>query len=82
MKTENLIAFGIVFALCVLLVVVVPFVLGAITWTWSINTWLVIMGNTPVVVWWQGGLIGLVPTIGYFGVPVAIVTWIVSLFMS
>jgi hypothetical protein len=31
MKTENLIAFSIVFALCVLLVGVVPFTLGALT---------------------------------------------------
>ena len=52
---------------------------GAICWTYTINTWLVFLGKTPIIVWWQGSLIGYVPIIGQLAIPAAVVTWIIML---
>lgn len=60
---------------------IIGFIIGAVCWTYSINTWLVFLDKTNQIAWWQGGLIGFVPWIGQFGLVVAIVTWILMLFL-
>jgi hypothetical protein len=62
-------------------VLIVSAVIGSMCWTYSINTWLVFFGKAPVIVWWQGALIGFVPWLGQASIPVAIITWILMLFL-
>lgn len=66
----------------VLIILIVSAIIGAICWTYSINTWLVYAGKDPVIVWWQGALIGFVPYVGQFSIAVAVITWIIMLFLS
>lgn len=56
-------------------------VVGSIFWTYLINTWLCFFGKPAILVWWQGALIGFVPAIGQLSIPVAVVTWILMLFL-
>ena len=58
------------------------FVVGACAWTYTINTWLVYMGKDAALTWWQGGLIGLVPWIGYISLPAAALTYLIMLFIG
>lgn len=58
------------------------FAVGAVTFPYMINTWLVYFGKEAVVVWWQGGLLGFVPVIGQIGIPGAVITWIIMLFLG
>lgn len=55
--------------------------LGMFLWTYTINSWLVFAGKEPLVVWWQGFLLGYVPWVGQFSIPAAIITWIAMLFL-
>ena len=57
-------------------------VIGAFCWPYSINTLLVLAGKEPSVLWWQGALIGFVPYIGHFAIPVAVVVWVITLFVG
>jgi hypothetical protein len=56
-------------------------IIGAFTWPYSINTFLVMADKEPVVVWWHGFLLGLCPVVGEFTIPAAVVTWVVTLFV-
>jgi len=56
--------------------------IGALCWPYSINAWLEYTHKDPVLVWWQGALIGCVPGIGHLGLPVAVVTWIAMKFLA
>lgn len=56
------------------------FLIGALTWTWLLNTALVMVGKHAVVAWWQGGLIGMVPGFGYIGIIGCIALWLFTLF--
>lgn len=56
-------------------------VIGALLWPYSINTWLVFFGKPPVVTWWQGALLGFCPGIGQITIPVAVITWVLMLFL-
>lgn len=49
-------------------------------WTYSINHWLAYIGSQHNIHLWQGCLIGLVPGFGQCALPVAVVTWLLSLF--
>ena len=69
--------FGIVF----FLLFGISFAIGAVLWPYTINTWLVYAGEPPGIEWWMGGLIGLVPGLGQFSIPAAVVTWITMLFL-
>lgn len=50
-------------------------------WDYSINTALDIAGKDTQISWWAGYLIALVPGFGQISVPVAVVAWIVTLFV-
>ncbi|MDD5651486.1 MAG: hypothetical protein PHF86_13910 [Candidatus Nanoarchaeia archaeon] len=56
--------------------------IGAFCWPYAINTWLVFADKDPVVLWWHGALIGLVPAFGQLSLPVTIITWIAMLFLK
>ena len=66
-------AFLIVLLLCA--------AVGAFLWPYSINTWLHFLGKPEVIVWWHGVLLGFCPVIGHMTIPVAVVTWILMLFL-
>ena len=50
-------------------------IINAFTFPYMINTWLVILHREPVVVWWQGALIGIIPGIGHLSILGAVITW-------
>lgn len=58
-----------------------PSIIGAFTVPYTINTWLVFVGKQPLVVWWMGSLICLIPGAGYLSVLTTITTWISMLFL-
>lgn len=62
--------------------VALAFIIGAILWPYTINSWLVYAGKPPCIEWWHGGLIGLVPAFGQFSIPAAIITWILMMILS
>lgn len=64
-----------------LLFFVIGPIIGAICWPYAINYWLVFAGKAVAVHWWQGALLGFVPGLGQLALPLAILTWIISLFM-
>lgn len=65
-----------------MLIFTISALVGAFCWTYTINTWLMVAGKPPCVVWWQGALIGFVPGIGQAGLPLAVITWIAMLFVG
>lgn len=78
---HNLRDFLIVFFGTILLVLLISGGIGALCWPYAINSWLIFLGKTPSVVWWQGALLGVVPGIGQASTPFAILTWILMLFL-
>lgn len=66
----------------VLFVLLIGALIGAICWPYSINSWLVFFGKEPVIVWWQGVLLGFVPGVGQASIVVAVITWILMLFIG
>ena len=64
-----------------LFLLVSGFFIGALCWTYVINTWLLFFEKMTTIHWFAGGLIGLVPGLGYFGLIAAVFTWIVMLFL-
>lgn len=65
-----------------LIILVLSAAVGAICWPYSINAWLVFFHKPPVVVWWHGVLLGFCPFIGQASIPVAVITWILMLFIG
>ena len=57
-------------------------VLGAVAWPYVINTWLVFFHREAVIVWWQGVILGLVPGPGQMMLPLAVITWVLMLFLA
>ena len=57
-------------------------IIGSIVWPYTINTWLAFAGKSARIVWWQGSLIGFVPYIGHLGIPAAVITWILMMFIK
>ena len=55
--------------------------IGGFTWTYSLNMWLEFFGKEPSIVFWQGMLLGFAPYLGQISIPVAIITWILFLFL-
>lgn len=78
--SETKIGLGM-FGGCLIFVLIISAIIGAYTWTYSINTWLTYFGKEPSIVWWQGSLIGFVPYLGQASIPVAVITWILMLFL-
>lgn len=63
------------------IVLFISALIGGFAWTYSLNTWLVFFGKEPIIVFWQGMLLGLTPVIGQSSIIVAIITWILFLFL-
>jgi hypothetical protein len=57
-------------------------IVGMWLWPYSINTWLVYAGKPSSMLWWHGFLLGMVPVFGKLCVPVALITWIVMMFLT
>lgn len=66
----------------VLFVLSISAAVGAVCWTYTLNTWLMFFGKVSSVVWWQGALIGFVPYIGQISIPAAVITFILMLFLG
>lgn len=64
------------------IVFAIVFAIGALLWPYTINTWLIYSGNPPVIEWWMGGLMALVPGIGQSCIPAAFITFILMLFIG
>lgn len=54
---------------------------GAFCWPYVLNTWLVFIGKEAVIVWWQGALLGFVPFLGQCTILIAVITWLLMLFL-
>ncbi len=63
------------------LILLVYSAINAFVWPYAINSWLVYCEKEPLIVWWQGILLGFVPGFGQLGIPGAVVTWIIMLFV-
>ena len=68
-------------AIVSLIILFISGIIGGFLWTYVINTWLVYFGYIPCVVFWHGFLLGIIPYIGYYSVPIAIITFIVMLIL-
>lgn len=66
----------------VLFVLFISAVIGAVCWTYTINSWLVFAGKPPSVLWWHGALIGFVPYVGQASIPAAVITWVAMMFLA
>ena len=66
---------------CVLLVLTISGIIGMFCWPYTINSWLIFMGKEPVIVWWQGFLLGYVPFMGQTSIPALVITWVLMLFL-
>lgn len=85
MSDDHYYGWSLVWRWLVLLVIVIMVacaIIGAWLWPYTLNTWLVFFGKAPVVVWWHGALLGFCPFIGQATIPVAVITWILMLFLS
>ena len=63
----------------ILAVLIVSAIVGGVCWTYAINSLLMLLGKIPVIVFWQGALIGFCPFLGQFGIPTALIMWIVNM---
>ena len=64
-----------------LIIMIISAAIGAWLWPYSINTWLIFFDKTPQIVWWHGILLGFCPLIGQSTIPIAVITWILMLFL-
>lgn len=64
------------------IVLCISAVVGAICWPYTLNTWLVFLGKPAAVLWWHGILLGFVPAIGQSSLVLAVLTWLIMLFIS
>lgn len=60
---------------------IICFVVGAVCWTGLLNELLIVAHKPPSVLWWQGGLIGMIPTMGWIGLIGYVGLWMVKLFL-
>jgi hypothetical protein len=75
------------FTLIELIIVVFLFfminpVIGYFCWPYTVNTWLVYTGKVAALKGWHGALMAFVPGIGQLCIPLAILTWIIMMFIS
>ncbi len=61
---------------------VLSVILGAWLWPYTLNTWLEFFGKAPVVVWWHGVILSLIPFTAPATIPAAVITWILMLFLG
>lgn len=57
-------------------------IIGGFCWPYSINTWLEFFGKDPSIVYWHGFVLGYVPWLGQASIPVAVITWILMMFIG
>ena len=65
----------------VLIVLAISGLIGGFAWPYTLNTWLLFLGKTPLVTFWNGVILGFVPFIGQASIPAVVVTWILMLFL-
>ena len=61
---------------------VLAFIMGALLWPYTVNSWLVYFGMPAKLVWWQGGILGMLPYVGRVTIPAALGTWILLLMLA
>lgn len=73
---------GIALIIVIVVIMLLCTLVGGWLWPYTVNTWLVYAGKEPTLVWWQGALMGFCPVLGQITIPVAIVTWVLMLFLG
>jgi len=73
-------------ALEVLIIVIIGYCLvfgglGAWLWPYATNSWLMYCDKPPTMLWWHGGLIGLIPVLGQWCIPIGLITFLLLLFL-
>lgn len=63
-----------------IIILLISMLIGGFVWPYTINTWLVYFGKQPSVMFWHGILLGICPVVGQFSIPLAVITWIASMF--
>lgn len=66
---------------CLMILIIVSAIINGVTFPYTLNSWLIYFGKEPIIVWWQGILLGLVPGIGQLSITLAVITWILMLFL-
>lgn len=56
-------------------------IVNAFAVPYAINSWLLYFGKSAVVTWWHGFLVGIIPVIGEMTVIIAVLTWVIMLFL-
>jgi hypothetical protein len=51
-------------------------------WEYTINTWLIYFHKSSQFHYWQGCLISIVPGLGQVSIILAVVTWILMMFIK
>jgi hypothetical protein len=65
----------------VLIFLLINAVIGGLLWPYTLNTWLVFFGKAAVIKFWHGMILGFVPFLGQATIPVAVITWVLMLFL-
>lgn len=63
--------------------IIIPGVIGAFCWTYSINYWAIHIWHYPGyrLEWWMGAMLGYIPKVGTKCVFLALITFILSFFI-
>lgn len=59
----------------------VSFAIGAVLWTYSIDSWALYFGHAVSIPWYAGGVLGIIPVVGQASIPVAAVTWVLMMIL-
>ena len=81
-RNGNCLALGIVWILCIVIAFGIAGGIGALTWPYTINTWLEYSGKDAAFTAWGGFALGCVPVIGQLSIPGAAGTWICTFFID
>lgn len=73
-------AFGLL-SIPVIIVLGIMGIIGGFLFPYSINSWLVFFGKEPVMVFWQGFILGIIPYTGKISIPFAVVTFVLMMFL-
>jgi len=57
-------------------------IIGALTMPYAVNTWLEYLGKDPTFTWYYGLFLGIIPSVGYWSLIVAIITFIAIFFIG
>lgn len=69
------------FMVCWMIVWLLSGIIGALTFPYAINFWLLYFGKAAAFMWYHGFLIGMIPGLGQIGIIGAIITFIFSFFI-